>query len=176
MSHHVGERQTQKLHLVDEDDQLLVSSDNSRKIIAIEENETILSTFAQETIESSQLLKSNKRPKISSLKTRISEEERMSKLHGIAARDRNSNSEKASCSGHDEEPIDKPSSTHIQRENIPSNHHKKETMKPMAEQYKLHPELSSTSCKGNLASFFDQKCLTMLLFLLRLHYFLIIYY
>lgn len=161
ISHHGGGRQTEKLHLVDEDE--LLTMDNSRQIISIEDNETPLHTVGQEIIESCQPLTSDKRPKISSqsLKTRHSEVERTSKIPAMAASDGKSNPRKASSAGHGDEPADKPSSAHIQRENFPSNHFKEEVVKPKTEGYKLHLGPSSTRCRGNLTSPPDQKCLSI---------------
>ncbi|XP_028770680.1 probable inactive histone-lysine N-methyltransferase SUVR1 [Neltuma alba] len=148
ISYRGGERQIQSL--ADEDDVLLYTMDNSRQILSAGENEAPLNTFGREVIESSQSLMSNMRPKISpqSLKIRTSEAESISKLPGMAAIDRHSNSEKESSARHGDEPVDEPRTAPVRRENLPNGHYRKETMKPTTEHNNLHPESSSTSCRG----------------------------
>ncbi|KAI9124870.1 hypothetical protein K1719_004197 [Acacia pycnantha] len=142
-----GERKTQPL--AGEDDVQLLTMDNSRQILAAEKNGTPLNTSGREIIESSHCLMSNTRPKIGpqSLKTRISGFERISKLPRSAVTDRKSNSEKESSASHGEDPVDKPSSAPIRRENIPNGHYRKEMIKPRNRHINLHLGSSSTSCR-----------------------------
>ncbi|XP_028803545.1 histone-lysine N-methyltransferase SUVR4-like [Neltuma alba] len=149
VSHHAGERQTQSL--ADEDDMLLLTTDNSRQIPSAENNKTPLNTFGLEITESSQPLTSNMRPKIGpqSLKTRINEIEKISELPGMATTDRKSNSKKESSERRGEEPADKPRSAPIRRENVPNGHYRKEILKTKTGQNKFHLGSSSTRSRDN---------------------------
>ncbi|XP_061340510.1 histone-lysine N-methyltransferase SUVR4-like [Gastrolobium bilobum] len=110
---HGGERPIQKLHLVDEVDQVPTTMDNSSQMLYAEDNKTPPKTSQQEITEPSQTLVQDIKPVTSSDASHkmLSEVENISLFPCVAAKDRKSYPQKVSSTGH-------------------SGHYEKEIVKP----------------------------------------------
>ncbi|XP_073223001.1 probable inactive histone-lysine N-methyltransferase SUVR2 isoform X2 [Cicer arietinum] len=150
ISSHDGERPKQKLHLVDRDNHVS-STDNSRQVLSVEDTEIRPKTFKHETIKPSQISRQDMKPTASSqaLQRRLSDQERISSLPCMAARDKKYCPGEASSAGHCKDPIDEPRHPCIQRKILSSDHYQKKITTSGTEKPKLHLGSVSRSCNGS---------------------------
>ncbi|KAJ1409359.1 WIYLD domain [Sesbania bispinosa] len=148
ISYHDGERPKQKQHLIDRDDQVS-SIDNPRQVLYVKDTEIPPKTFKQEIVKPSQTSMGDMKPCSQTLQTRLSEVEQISNSPCMAARDRKSYPEIASSTSHCQDPIEEPSSPHIQRKNMSRDHQKKKLVKLRIEKPKFHLGPGSTSNGGS---------------------------
>ncbi|XP_061371348.1 probable inactive histone-lysine N-methyltransferase SUVR2 [Gastrolobium bilobum] len=145
---HDEERPTHKLHLVDGGDQVS-SKDCSRQALSVEDNAVPRKTIKQKISKPSQTSMGDMKPKTSSqaLQTRLGEVEMISNLPCMAVTNRKLYPKKASSAVHCENPIDGPSSSHVQRRNLSSDHYQ-EVVTPKIKKPKLLLGPNSTSYRG----------------------------